>query len=101
MEVFSSQITPLRPWVSAVLSGLLLALSFPKPGFSILAWLAFLPLLYAVRGMSLKNSFKLGFLSGFVAYVSVFYWLNIVMTNIRQSATTGQFGAHSCCWLPI
>jgi len=76
-----SQITPLRPWASAALSGLLLALSFPKPGFSILAWLAFLPLLYAVRGASPKNSFKLGFLSGFVAYLSVFYWLNIVMTT--------------------
>ena len=81
MGAFSLSITPLRPWASAVLSGLLLALSFPKPGFSILAWLAFLPLFYAVRGQSPINSFKLGFLSGFVAYVSVFYWLNIVMTK--------------------
>ena len=70
---------PLRPWVSASLSGVLLALSFPKPGFSILAWVAFLPLFYAIRGKSPKKSFKLGFLSGLVAYSAVFYWLNIVM----------------------
>jgi len=43
--------------------------------------MAFLPLLYAVRGNSPKNSFKLGFLAGFVAYSGIFYWLNIVMTT--------------------
>jgi apolipoprotein N-acyltransferase len=78
---YFSKTRPLRPWVSASLSGLLLALSFPKPGLSILAWLAFLPLLYAVKGRSPKSSFKLGFLAGFVAYSAVFYWLNIVMTT--------------------
>ena len=81
MSSFLSKNVPLRPWLSASLSGLLLALSFPKPGFSILAWMAFLPLLYAVRGRSPKTTFKLGFLAGFVAYAAVFYWLNIVMTT--------------------
>lgn len=75
------KMTPLRPWVSAVLTGVLLALSFPKSGLSILAWMAFLPLLYAIRGASPQRSFKLAFLSGFVAYSGVFYWLNIVMTT--------------------
>lgn len=81
MEALFLKITPLRPWVSAALSGVLLALSFPKPGLSILAWMAFLPLLYAVRDKSPQSSFKLGFLSGFVAYAGIFYWLNIVMTT--------------------
>lgn len=75
------KLLPLRPWVSAVLTGLLLALSFPRPGLSILAWIAFLPLLYAIKGKSPAYSFKLGFLAGFVAYAGVFYWLNIVMTT--------------------
>ena len=75
------KLLPLRPWVSASLTGLLLALSFPKPGLSILAWVAFLPLLYAIRGKSPKSSFRLGFLSGFVAYAGIFYWLTIVMTT--------------------
>jgi apolipoprotein N-acyltransferase len=81
VTAFSAHISPLRPWVSALLSGLLLALSFPKPGLSILAWTAFLPLLYAVRGASVQSSFKLGFLCGFVAYTGIFYWLTIVMTT--------------------
>lgn len=81
MAAFSSKIHPLRPWVSASLSGVLLLLSFPEPGLSILAWMAFLPLLYAVRDKTPKDSFKLGFLSGFVAYAGIFYWLNIVMTT--------------------
>lgn len=76
-----SRLFPLRPWVNASLSGILLALSFPKPGLSILAWVAFLPLFYAVREKSAKNAFKFGFLSGFVAYAGIFYWLNIVMTT--------------------
>jgi len=75
------KLLPLRPWVSASLTGLLLALAFPRPGFSILAWIAFLPLFYAIRGKSPANSFKLGFIAGFVAYAGIFYWLNIVMTT--------------------
>jgi len=75
------KLLPLQPWVSASLTGLLLAFAFPKPGFSILAWIAFLPLCYAIRGKSPANSFKLGFLAGFVAYAGIFYWLNIVMTT--------------------
>lgn len=75
------KLLPLRPWASATLTGLLLALSFPKPGLSILAWMAFLPLFYAIRGKRPASAFKLGFLSGFVAYAGIFYWLNIVMTT--------------------
>jgi len=70
-----------RSTVLAVLSGLLLALSFPSPGFSILAWIALVPLLAAIHDKSSGSSFRLGFLSGFVAYAGIFYWLNIVMTT--------------------
>lgn len=75
------RLLPLRPWMSASLTGLLLAFSFPKPGVSLFAWFAFLPLFYALRGESPRSSFKLGFLAGFVANVGIFYWLNIVMTT--------------------
>lgn len=80
MNLFQ-RILPLKPWVNAFLTGILLALSFPKPGLSILAWVAFLPLFYEVRQKSAKESFKLGFVAGFIAYAAVFYWLNIVMTT--------------------
>lgn len=65
----------------AIFSGLLLALSFPSPGLSILAWGAIVPLLAAVRDQSPKITFKLGLLAGFIAYAGIFYWLNIVMTT--------------------
>lgn len=81
MNSLFSKIFPLKPWLSAVISGVLLALSFPKPGLSILAWVAFLPLFYAARSNTFKRSFQLGWLAGFVAYCGVFYWLNIVMTT--------------------
>jgi apolipoprotein N-acyltransferase len=63
----------------AALTGLLLALSFPRPGLAILAWVAFIPLLVVTRQEPVRRVFRLAFLSGFVAYCGIFYWLNIVM----------------------
>jgi len=95
VSLFPAKTTPLRPWLSASISGVLLALSFPLPGLSILAWMAFLPLLYAIRGNSPRSSFKLGFLAGFVAYAGIFYWLNIVMT------TYGKLPLFVSCFLTL
>jgi apolipoprotein N-acyltransferase len=63
----------------AIVSGIMLALSFPKPGISPLAWFAFVPLFAAAAGAPHRLSFKLGFLAGFTAYAGLLYWLNIVM----------------------
>ncbi len=68
-------------YLPAVLSGVLLALSFPKPGMSLLAWVAFVPLLWAVVGATPRQSFQLGFISGIVAYTGIVYWLTIVMNS--------------------
>ncbi len=76
--IFLSRI---RPAILAAISGAMLALSYPSPAFSILAWIAFVPLLIAVYGKTPRETFKLGFISGFIAYAAVFYWLNIVMTS--------------------
>lgn len=62
---------------SAALSGLLLALSFPAPGISILAWVGLVPLLCSMQ----RRPFKSGFLTGLVFFSVVLYWLNIVMTT--------------------
>ncbi|HEY5973160.1 MAG TPA: apolipoprotein N-acyltransferase [Geobacteraceae bacterium] len=69
------------PWGCAILTGLLLALSFPQPGLSFLAWLAFVPLILACRDSNPQTAFRLGFLAGFVAYAVILYWLNIVMVT--------------------
>ena len=63
----------------ALLSGALWALSFPKPGVSLLAWFAFVPLFAAAAGAAPKLAFKLGFAAGAVAFAGLLYWVNIVM----------------------
>jgi len=63
----------------ALFSGALLALSFPKPGLSLLAWCAFVPLIAAAAGASPRLAFKLGFVAGLAAYAGILYWVNIVM----------------------
>ena len=59
----------------AVLSGILLVLSFPNFNLSFLAWIALVPLLLATQKQSLKNTFLLGFISGLVSWVGILYWI--------------------------
>ncbi len=72
---------PRRDYLLAVISGILLALSFPKPGIAVFAWLAFVPLFLAVSKKSPRNAFRLGFTCGLTAYCGILYWINIVMTT--------------------
>ncbi len=72
---------PRRDYWLAAFAGLLLALSFPKPGFSILAWCALVPLMLACGNKSPQKAFKLGFVTGLVAYAGILYWINIVVTT--------------------
>ena len=68
-------------YLLALVSGAMLALSFPKPGISPLAWVAFVPLFIAAAGVSPRLGLKLGFLAGLTAYGGILYWVNIVMTS--------------------
>lgn len=70
-----------RSYALAVVSGMLLALSFPKPGFSLLAWCAFVPLFMAIERATPRQAFRFGFVAGIVAYSGIVYWLTIVMTS--------------------
>ena len=63
----------------AILSGLLLTGSFPKPAISVLAWFALVPLLVAIRNLSPKRGFILGFIAGLVHYLTLLYWLVYTM----------------------
>ncbi|MCP4111953.1 MAG: apolipoprotein N-acyltransferase [Desulfobacteraceae bacterium] len=75
----------------AVASGLLLTGSFPKAGFSWLAWFALVPLLGALTfrnnpavsapGRHAKESFYLGFLAGCVHYLTLLYWIAHTMNT--------------------
>jgi apolipoprotein N-acyltransferase len=70
-----------RPGLLAIASGVLVALSFPNPGFSFLAWIALIPLLTALEGVSLRTAFRIGFTCGLVSYTGILYWINIVITQ--------------------
>ncbi len=60
-----------------LLSGLLLALAFPRPDLSWLAWFALVPLLTVME----RHPFRSGFVAGCAFFGLVLYWLNIVMTT--------------------
>lgn len=59
----------------AVLSGLLLSSSMPGPDRGALAWVALVPLLWALHGRSPQEAFRLGWLAGFVYFGTLLYWV--------------------------
>ncbi|MEA3305380.1 MAG: apolipoprotein N-acyltransferase [Candidatus Omnitrophota bacterium] len=62
----------------SLLSAIFLVLAFPNPQISILAWIAFLPLFFAIDGSSPRISFFLSYLSGFFFFGGLLYWLTYV-----------------------
>jgi len=70
-----------RSGLLAMVSGTLIALSFPTDGLSFLAWIALIPLLISLERVSLRQAFRLGFTCGLVAYAGILYWINIVVTR--------------------
>jgi apolipoprotein N-acyltransferase len=73
----------------ALLSGALLALSFPKFGHPALAWVALAPLLVAVgyRRVSTRRAFLLGLATGAVYFAGTLYWLVETMTTFGGLST--------------
>ena len=58
----------------AVLSALLLVLSFPYTDAWPLAWIAFVPLLIALDGKTPGQSFRIAYLSGLLFFAGTLYW---------------------------
>ena len=61
--------------VLSILSGVLLAVGFPKPGLYYLSWVALVPLLLALRDRTSREAFGLGWLCGLVHYLGSLYWI--------------------------
>ncbi len=61
--------------IFAILSGILLALSMPGPDLGALAWIALIPLFWALRGKEPKEAFRLSFIAGAVFFGLLLYWL--------------------------
>jgi len=66
-------------YLLAALSGLLLALSFPKFGHPALAWIALTPLIALLGTGSVRRAFFLGLLTGLVYFAGTLYWITPVM----------------------
>jgi apolipoprotein N-acyltransferase len=63
----------------AAVSGVLLALSFPKFGHPAFGWIALAPLLVAIYRQPLPRAFALGLTSGVVYFAGTLYWITRVM----------------------
>jgi len=63
----------------AAISGLLLTASFPKIGLDFMAWFALVPFFWGIRDFSPKSSFRMGFITGLVHFLSLLYWVVPVM----------------------
>ncbi len=58
------------------LTGIITALLFPVFNLEFLAWIALIPLLYAVhKSKDFKESFLYGFIAGIVSYLIILYWI--------------------------
>jgi apolipoprotein N-acyltransferase len=66
----------------AIASGVLLALSFPRYGHGLVAWVALVPLLLALAGArSTGHGFRLGYLTGAVSSLGIVYWTSRVVVQ--------------------
>jgi apolipoprotein N-acyltransferase len=77
--------------VAALLSGVLLALSFPKYGHPAVAFIALVPLLIAlsgwsgrgvaIPGVSTRRGFVLGLIAGFIHFAGTVYWTGATVST--------------------
>lgn len=68
----------------AVASGLALALAFPNFDLNVAAWVAFVPLLYAIDRETHRRVFLYAWLQGFVCYVASLYWITITLHHFAD-----------------
>jgi apolipoprotein N-acyltransferase len=67
-----------------VASGLALALAFPKIDFNLFAWVAFVPLFYAIEGERLWHVLGWAWLAGFSFFVGSMYWIAIPLHDFAD-----------------
>jgi apolipoprotein N-acyltransferase len=65
----------------ALVTGLLLTAAFPRTGWFLLANLAYVPLLMALRDVSPWSGFRLGLITGLTHALSLLYWIAHTITT--------------------
>ena len=71
--------TKVEKLLLALLSGFMLTASFPPGPFYFLAWFALVPLLKSLENVSPSGALRLGFAAGLAHYLTLMYWVIIVM----------------------
>ena len=59
----------------SLLSGVLMTAAFPRTGWFWIAWVALIPLLLALRDITTRDAFRLGWLCGITHAAGLIYWL--------------------------
>ncbi|MCP4682219.1 MAG: apolipoprotein N-acyltransferase [Desulfobacterales bacterium] len=70
---------PIRSIFLAVLSGTVLTASFPPGKLSFLVWIAFVPLFKGLDNKPSLQAFKLGLITGATHYLTLMYWITVVL----------------------
>jgi len=70
-----------RRMLLAALAGGLLFFSFPKFGNGLVAWVALVPLFYALKEATPAEGFRAGFITGMIANAGILYWISFVVVQ--------------------
>ena len=81
-----------RSLVLAGASGLFLPLSFPKSDLGLLAWIALVPLHWALDGKSKTQAFLIGWLSGTIAFTGMMAWVVNTMNTYGKVPLVISYG---------
>ncbi|MEJ2354984.1 MAG: apolipoprotein N-acyltransferase [candidate division WOR-3 bacterium] len=83
---------PLFNYILPAFGGVCLTLSFAPYNFSLLAWIAFIPLFYSLRDG--KKPFLKGFIMGFAFFYTLLYWVafsDVVEGTVVPLVVLGSF----------
>ncbi len=61
--------------VLPIISSVLLILTFPRFNLEFLAWIALIPLFFALENKNIKQRFAIGYLFGLIFFSGILYWL--------------------------
>ncbi len=91
------------PETLAIISGLLLALSFPPFDMFFTAWVAWIPLWVALQQDGWQRGFKLGYITGFVFTLTSLYWIanNSGTSLLIASASMAGTVAYLSLWFGL
>ncbi|MBK5281655.1 MAG: apolipoprotein N-acyltransferase [Nitrospiraceae bacterium] len=81
-----------RSLVLAGASGLFLPLSFPKSDIGLLAWIALVPLHWALDGKTKTQAFWIGWLSGTIAFTGMMAWVVTAMNTYGKVPLVISYG---------